>query len=104
MNIEEKAKAKIPEQPSRPRIREQRHGSAGLLILYPLNPEPFYFDQVTKKKERKKISSYPIIGVAVSFPAIEHDEKIEYAVNEQFLNEYDYPDELDLDDENEGTD
>lgn len=40
----------------------------------------------------------------MSFPEIENDEKIEYAVNEQFRKEYEYPDELDQLDENDGTD
>ncbi|WP_435522740.1 hypothetical protein [Chryseobacterium indoltheticum] len=37
----------------------------------------------------------PLVGLAASFPWIENDEKIEYAVNQRFLDELDYVDELD---------
>jgi hypothetical protein len=40
----------------------------------------------------------------ISFPENENDEKIEYAVNEQFRKEYEYPEELDLIDSNDGSD
>jgi hypothetical protein len=101
---EEKANAKQPTQPSRPRIRQQRTDKEGLLILYPLNPDPYHLDPDTGKKGvRKTIANYPIMGVAVSFPEIVHDEKIEYAVNEQFQKEYDYPEEFDQNIEDEGT-
>jgi hypothetical protein len=102
---EEKAKAKPPNQPSRPRIREQRSDKEGLLILYPLNPDPYHLDPETKKRgNRKTIAKHPIIGVAISFPELIHDEKLEYAVNEQFRNEYDYPEEFDQNSEDEGAD
>ena len=101
---EERAKAKKPTQPSRPRIRQQRSQKEGLLILYPLNPEPFHIDPETGKKgERKKIASLPVFGLAISFPELIHDEKIEYAVNEQFRKEYDYPDEFDQSNDDESA-
>jgi hypothetical protein len=102
---EDRAKAKSPTQPSRNRIRQQRQSKEGLLILYLLNPHPHHFNSVTGKKgERKAIASQPIVGVAVSFPELIHDQKIEYAVNEQFQKEYDYPEELDQINDDEGTD
>jgi hypothetical protein len=59
---------------------------------------------IDERKESIMISDVPIIGIAVSFPEIENDEKIEYAVNEQFQKEYEYPEEFDLIEENNGTD
>ncbi|CAN5438327.1 Z1 domain-containing protein [soil metagenome] len=102
---DEKAKAKQPVQPSRPRIRQQRQSSEGLLIIYPLNPDPHHLDPETEKKgDRKIIANQPIIGLAVSFPELAHDEKIKYAVNEQFQKEYDYPEEFDQNNEDENSD
>lgn len=103
-----KAKSDNPlELPSRKRIKGKRKSSNGLLLIYPLNPNCQYIiDSNTKPKtiERRLINDFPIIGIAVSFPEIENDEKIKYAVNEQFRKEYEYPEELDLIDEINGTD
>jgi len=97
-----------PEMPSRKRIKWQRSGRNGLLLIYPLNHNCQYLaDNLSDSKTifRKQISDVPVIGIAVSFPEIENDEKIEYAVNEQFrTNEWDYPDEFDEIDINDGTD
>lgn len=103
----EEGKKDLPDFPSRKRIKWIRKSNNGLLLIYPLNHNcQHVIDDtvVPKKVERKKISDTPIIGIAVSFPEIENDEKIEYAVNEQFRKEYEYPDELDQIDENDGTD
>ncbi len=100
-------KKEVPEMPSRKRIKWQRKSKNGLLLIYPLNHNcQGIVDDTTDPKttERKLISDVPVIGVAVSFPEIENDEKIEYAVNEQFKKEYEYPEELDLTDETDGTD
>ncbi|MFY7938458.1 MAG: Z1 domain-containing protein [Flavobacterium sp.] len=100
-------KKDVPDFPSRKRIKWIRKSNNGLLLIYPLNHNCQHVIDDTvipKKVERKKISDTPIIGIAVSFPEIENDEKIEYAVNEQFRKEYEYPDELDQIDENDGTD
>ena len=97
----------VPEMPSRKRIKWQRDDKNGLLLVYPLNHNcQHIIDDTTDPKTigRKLISDIPIIGIAVSFPEIENDEKIEYAVNEQFRKENDYPDELDEIDETDGTD
>jgi hypothetical protein len=107
LDYKEAKSIEIPEMPSRKRIKWQRNSKNGLLLIYPLNPNCQHIvDNTTDPKtiERKLISNVPIIGIAVSFPEIENDEKIEYAVNEQFSKEYDYPDELDLTEENNGTD
>ncbi|WP_295101063.1 Z1 domain-containing protein [uncultured Candidatus Kuenenia sp.] len=98
-DYKEAGKKEIPELPSRKRIKWRRDSKKGLLLIYPLNGNCLH-----ATGERKKLSNMPIIGIAISFPEIENDEKIEYAVNEQFRKEYEYPDELDQQDENEGTD
>lgn len=97
----------IPELPSRKRIKWVRKSTNGLLLIYPLNHNcNRVIDENTKPKTTKKelISDVPVIGIAISFPENENDEKIEYAVNEQFKKEYEYPDELDQTDETDGTD
>lgn len=93
--------------PSRKRIKYIRNSKNALLIIYPLNHNCQYSaisDTGEKSVYRKLISEQPIIGIAISFPEIENDEKIEYAVNEQFINEFDYPEELDQTDIEDGTD
>lgn len=103
----EEKKTDVPEVPSRKRIKWVRNSQNGLLLIYPLNHNCQYIlDSTTKPKTkaRKLISVVPIIGIAVSFPEIDNDEKIEYAVNEQFKKEYEYPEELDQSEINEGTD
>lgn len=97
----------IVDLPSRKRIKWSRSAKNGLLIIYPLNNNCQYItDSYTGSKtpERKFISNVPIIGIAISFPEIENDEKIEYAVNAQFIKEFEYPEELDLTDNENGTD
>jgi hypothetical protein len=100
-------KEKKPLIPSRKRIKWKRKSENGLLIIYPLNNNCQHItDGTTKPKTmgRTLISDTPIIGIAISFPEIENDEKIEYAVNEQFrAEEYDYPDEFDLAEDENGT-
>ena len=97
----------VPEIPSRKRIKWKRSCKNGLLLIYPLNHNCQYIvDDSTKPKkiERKQINDLPIIGIAISFPENENDEKVEYAVNEQFRKEYEYPEELDLTENNDGSD
>lgn len=104
---EEGGKKETPEIPSRKRIKWKRRSTNGLLLIYPLNQNcQHIIDDTTDPKttERKLISDVPIIGIAISFPEIENDEKIEYAVNEQFKKEYEYPEELDIIDETDGKD
>jgi len=105
-DYKKEGKKEKPEMPSRKRIKWQRNSKNGLLLIYPLNHNcQHIIDETATPKtfERKVISDIPIIGIAVSFPEIENDEKIEYAVNEQFKKEYEYPDELDLTEENDST-
>lgn len=100
-------KKEIPELPSRKRIKWVRNSKNALLLIYPLNNNCQHIvDPSTDPKtiERKIISDIPIIGIAISFPEIENDEKVEYAVNEQFKKEYEYPEELDLIEINDRTD
>jgi hypothetical protein len=106
-DYKEQGNKDVPELPSRKRIKWRRESKNGLLLIYPLNPNcQRIIDDTTEPKitERKVISDVPVIGIAVSFPEIENDEKIEYAVNEQFRKEYEYPEELDKEDETDGTD
>lgn len=74
-------------KPSPVRIKKNRSEKQGLLLIYLLNPQP--------DEKKQALSDIPFVGLAVSFPWIEKDIKIEYAVNEQFLKELDYSDELD---------
>lgn len=107
-DLEDKDKSEkraYPDIPSRKRIKWIRNDKNGFLFIYPMNHNVERKDPVTGDiVSRKKISEKPIIGIAISFPEIENDEKIEYAVNEQFRKEYEYPDKLDQQGENEGTD
>jgi len=78
------------EHPSPLRIRKNREEKNALLLIYPLNPQP--------SLENPPYSKYPIIGLAISFPIIENEEKVLYAVNEVFQEQlYDYPEDLDMD-------
>lgn len=95
---------RTPDKPSPHRIKGNRDSRNGLLLIYPLNHNCVFKDPKTEEKTEKIISDVPVIGIALSFPDIVNDEKIEYAVNEQFKKEFDYPDELDLNDETDGTD
>jgi hypothetical protein len=99
-DYKEEGKIDVPEIPSRKRIKWQRNSKNGLLLIYPLNQN--CYRSLIEKTET--ISDVPVIGIAISFPEIENDEKIEYAVNEQFQKEYEYPEELDLTDDANGTD
>ncbi|EPR65485.1 endonuclease [Cyclobacterium qasimii] len=72
------------------RIRTNRPETNGLLLIYLLNPVPNDRDE--------GYSDVPIVGLALSFPHIEHETKVIYAVNEVFQKElFDYPEELDND-------
>ncbi|NDK57689.1 Z1 domain-containing protein [Pontibacter fetidus] len=93
-----------PVLPSGARIKHIRKSTNGLLMLYPLHHEPIHrwlVDPENKKYDSKRVtySDVPIFGFAISFPEIVNDEKIEYAVNNQFIEEFDYPEELDIEDD-----
>lgn len=90
-----------PERPSTHRIKQIRDKQNALLLIYLLNPYCKHLKLPEKTPSFKNISDVPIVGIAISFPENENDEKIEYAVNEQFKKEYDYPDELDQNDLND---
>lgn len=84
-------KGKKVEQPSTLRIRTNRSESNGLLLIYPLDPKP--------DLTQPPYSTDPIIGLAISFPYIKDDNKIEYAVNKVFEEALmDYPLEFDNED------
>lgn len=96
-----KDKAGDPPYPSTFRIKYNRPSSQGLLLIYALNPVvKLSGSKIDGKPEQITISPVPIIGLAISFPNIENDEKVVYAVNKQFIEEYDYDDTLpEMDDE-----
>ncbi|MFT6923339.1 MAG: hypothetical protein ACJA1C_002352 [Crocinitomicaceae bacterium] len=89
-----KEEGKDPKETIHPnplRIRSNRPESNGLLLIYPLDPNP--------EKSNAAFSDVPIIGIALSFPYIKKDKGVEYAINEVFQKKlYDYPEELDIED------
>lgn len=90
-----------PSYPSTFRIKDNRSATNGLLLIYPLDPEVEY-SETSKNNQGKKIQTItkvPIVGFAISFPNIENDQKVEYAVNEQFISEYDYDEIFDQEDD-----
>ncbi len=76
-----------PDKPSTFRIKYNRPSSQGLLLIYPLNP---VVEEGKDPKTYRTISPVPIMGLAISFPNIEGDQKVTYYVNQQFVQEYDY--------------
>ncbi|QHL88230.1 endonuclease [Nibribacter ruber] len=100
---EQDEKKNEPTLPSGFRIKRGRSSTRGLLLLYPLHSSPMHRwlsenstpENKEYKTERRNYSDVPIMGFAISFPNIPNDEKIEYAVNEQFMQDYDYAEELD---------
>jgi len=62
-----------PTRAGGPFIRQVRHFSKGLLLLYPL--------------EEANSAGVPFIGFAVSFPTSEHDTPVEYFVNTVYWQE-----------------
>lgn len=107
-DLEDKDKSEkrnYPDIPSRKRIKWIRKDKNALLFIYPLNHNVETKNPNTKEVILKIISEKPVIGIAVSFPEIENDEKVEYAVNQQFkTKDLDYDDELDQNDLTIGTD
>lgn len=89
-------KVELPTRPSTNRIKQIRNKKNGLLLIYLLNPNCEHLVLPEKTRYNKIISEVPIIGIAISIPENEDDEKIEYAVNEQFKKELDYEDDFDL--------
>jgi hypothetical protein len=73
--------------PNTLRIKTNRPPEDALLLIYLLNPKP--------DPEGIAVSDCPIVGLALSFPWLENDKKIEYAVNQQFIQQLNYPEEMD---------
>jgi hypothetical protein len=74
--------------PSGEQIRLKRPASEALLLLYPLNPKPAGYE-----------AGIPVMGYAISFPAIKGDRKVTYMGNSQLLAELTNDDEDALDEE-----
>ena len=68
-------------------VREKRPDSHALLLLYPLDPDPAGYPR----------EEAPVIGYAISFPAINGEDKVEYMGNQQLLQEFESPDDDYLD-------
>lgn len=96
-----KKKEGTPSYPSTFRIKDNRTAKKGLLLIYPLDPEVEYSEgsRGNQVKKKQTLANVPVVGFAISFPNIENDEKVEYAVNEQFISEYDYDESLDNEDD-----
>ena len=92
-----------PAYPSTFRIKYNRPAAQGLLLIYPLDFEVEYNEgpKGNKNTQNQTLANVPVVGFAISFPNIENDEKVEYAVNEQFISEYDYEDSFDTEEDNE---
>lgn len=80
-----------PPYPSTFRIKHNRPETKGLLLIYLLNPVV----KVSTTKKEQTLASVPVVGLAISFPDIDNDEKVEFAVNEQFRPEFDFDDNFD---------
>lgn len=72
-------------------VRAVRPAVRGLLLLYPLSP----FEVKRSEGEPAFDNSHPLMGYAISFPKIDSDRKVKYMANAQYLEEYEYPGELD---------
>jgi hypothetical protein len=83
-----RAERKGAAYPSGEQIRLNRPASEALLLLYPLDPEPAGYE-----------AGIPVMGYAISFPAIKKDRKVTYMGNAQLLAEFTNDDEDALDDE-----
>jgi hypothetical protein len=79
--------------PNTLRIKTNRPPQDALLLIYLLNPSP--------DPDQPAVSDQPVVGLALSFPWLENDKKIEYAVNQQFVQQLNYPDEMDERDSSE---
>jgi hypothetical protein len=74
--------------PSGEQIRLKRPAAEALLLLYPLNPEPAGYE-----------AGIPVMGYAISFPALKGDRKVTYMGNSQLLAEFTNEDDDTLDEE-----
>lgn len=76
-------------------VRELRPRTRGLLLIYPLVP-PSAFDPPTGAEPRDNGTGDPVIAVALSFPASDSMEGVEYRVNrvwdEEIREDADYED------------
>lgn len=84
--------SKVATIPSGPAIRNVRSSTNGLLLLYPLDPKEVRLSELNMAL----CNTHPLMGYAISFPRIANDLKVSYLANKQFLEEFEYPNELDL--------
>ena len=98
-------KGSEPKRPSGHEARVHRGPRRGLLLIYPLRP---YIKGDGDTRPRPMVTGdlgyvdgmAPVYGFAVSFPYIDGDEKVEYAVHDQFRSQFDYdPDDFESDEE-----
>lgn len=75
-----------PTVPSGPIIRRSRPSSRGLLLIYLLET-PSEKHREEAKLQRVDLTSDPLVGFAVSFPASQDAPAMEYVVNQRFVDE-----------------
>jgi len=73
---------RTPDGPSPPFVRAARPAQRGLLLIYPLDPSG-----VVGRWEGTSVSSTPIVGLAVSFPASKTALPIKYVANYRLWTE-----------------
>jgi hypothetical protein len=79
---------KSPTAPNRPNgaeARQLRNKRNGLLLLYPLDPQPLIEPADSRLKALPDTTS-PIIGIAISFPKSDTAKEITYTVNNVFTS------------------
>jgi hypothetical protein len=74
-----RGKGTAPKRASGESLRAHRDPSEGLLLVYPIDPDASGVDAETP--------DIPIVGYAVVFPRSKTARKIQYRVNQVFLNE-----------------
>ena len=84
--IKDKRPSKSKEPPTSPggkEIRQSRSKGRGMLLIYPLDPEPLINPPGTKLTPLPG-NTPPIIGIAVSFPMSDTATEVTYTVNNVF--------------------
>lgn len=71
-----------PEKPSDLAARNERDPKRGLLMIYPIYPQSFQ-----KEALLTDLPNTPMIGIAISFPENNKDEKIEYIVDNKYYDQ-----------------
>lgn len=85
---------KEPSRPSGPNVRMKRSAKQGLLLLYPLSPEPDKDEESCEETERlakvePEALNQPVLGFAISFPFFnpERASRVTYVVNNVYAQQ-----------------